>query len=65
MDQKILNRLELVNDILVFLTAYSMILFTDFVPSILVRIVIGDVFITLVFTVIGINALAIIYLLAK
>ena len=59
MNEPFLNFLEGLNDIFVLLTAYSMILFTDFVPDVIIRNQIGDVFYNFVFVVLGLNLLVI------
>lgn len=59
MNEPFLNLLEGLNETFVLVTAYMMLLFTDFIPDIDTRIQIGDFFYSFIFGVLGLNILII------
>lgn len=60
MTEPFLNFLEGLNETFVLVTAYLMILFTDFIPEIQTRILVGEYFYYFIFGVMGLNLLVII-----
>lgn len=52
--------MEFVNDMFVMAAAYFMILFTEFVPDVETRQILGEVFYNTIYAIIGYNVLVII-----